>query len=57
MVDTLLYSPADVTRGSPHVRDAIDLKRLMIFVVLAVTPALMVGMYNTGYQANMAMGD
>jgi Na+-transporting NADH:ubiquinone oxidoreductase subunit B len=56
MVDTLLYTPADVTRDAPHVRDAMDLKRLMIFVVLAVTPALLVGMYNTGYQANLAMG-
>ncbi len=55
MVDTLLYTPPDVTRGSPHVRDGLDLKRLMIFVVLAVTPAALVGMYNTGYQANTAM--
>jgi Na+-transporting NADH:ubiquinone oxidoreductase subunit B len=38
MVDTLFYSPPDVTRGSPHVRDAIDLKRVMILVVFAVTP-------------------
>ena len=55
MVDTLLYTPPDVTRGSPHVRDGLDLKRLMIFVVLAVTPVALVGMYNTGYQANTAM--
>ena len=55
MVDTLLYTPPDVTRDAPHVRDAMDLKRLMIFVVIAVTPALLVGMYNTGYQANLAM--
>ncbi len=54
-VDTLLYTPSDVTRGSPHVRDGLDLKRLMIFVVLAVTPCALVGMYNTGYQANTAM--
>ena len=55
MVDTLLYTPADVTRSSPHVRDAMDLKRLMIFVVIAVTPCLLVGMYNIGYQANTAI--
>jgi len=55
MVDTLLYTPADVTRSAPHVRDAMDLKRLMIFVVLAVTPAVLVGIFNTGYQANLAM--
>ena len=55
MVDTLFYSPADVTRGSPHVRDALDLKRVMIIVVFAVTPAALVGMWNTGFQANTAM--
>ena len=54
-VDTFLFSPGDLTRGSPHVRDAIDLKRVMIIVVIAATPAALVGMWNTGYQANMAM--
>ena len=55
MVDTLFYSPPDVTRGSPHIRDAIDLKRVMIMVVFAATPCALVGMWNTGYQANTAM--
>jgi Na+-transporting NADH:ubiquinone oxidoreductase subunit B len=55
MVDTLLYTPPDVTRGAPHVRDAIDLKRVMIFVVLAVTPCLLMALYNTGHQAYTAM--
>ena len=55
MVDTLFYSPPDVTRGSPHVRDALDLKRVMILVVFAVTPCVLVGMWNTGYQANTAI--
>ncbi|MDH3546887.1 MAG: NADH:ubiquinone reductase (Na(+)-transporting) subunit B, partial [Gammaproteobacteria bacterium] len=55
MVDTLFYSPPDVTRGSPHVRDAIDLKRVMITVVFAATPAVVIGMWNTGFQANMAL--
>ncbi|HNP64779.1 MAG TPA: NADH:ubiquinone reductase (Na(+)-transporting) subunit B [Woeseiaceae bacterium] len=55
IVDTLFYSPPDVTRGSPHVRDAIDLKRVMILVVFAVTPCLLVGMWNTGFQSNTAM--
>ena len=54
-VDTFLYSPPDLTRGSPHIRDTIDLKRVMIIVVLAATPAALIGMWNTGYQANMAM--
>ena len=55
MVDTLFYSPPDVTRGSPHVRDALDLKRVMIIVVFAATPAVLVGMWNTGFQANQAL--
>ena len=54
-VDTFLFSPGDLTRGSPHIRDAIDLKRVMILVVIAATPAALVGMWNTGFQANMAM--
>lgn len=55
MIDTLFYSPPDVTRGAPHVRDAIDLKRVMILVVFAVTPCLLVGIWNTGFQSNTAM--
>jgi len=55
MVDTLFYSPPDVTRGSPHVRDAIDLKRVMILVVFAATPCALIGMWNTGFQANTAI--
>ena len=55
MVDTLFYSPPDVTRHAPHIRDALDLKRVMITVVFAVMPALIVGMWNTGYQGNMAL--
>jgi len=55
MVDTLFYSPPDVARTSPHIRDAIDLKRVMIIVVFAVTPCAVVGMWNTGFQANIAM--
>ncbi|KHF25943.1 NADH:ubiquinone reductase (Na(+)-transporting) subunit B [Solemya velum gill symbiont] len=55
MVDTFLYTPPDVTRSSPHVRDVIDLKRVMSLVVVAVMPALLWGLYNTGFQANSAM--
>ena len=55
MIDTLFYSPPDVTRGSPHIRDAIDLKRVMIMVVFAATPTALVGMWNVGFQANTAM--
>jgi Na+-transporting NADH:ubiquinone oxidoreductase subunit B len=55
MVDTLFYSPPDLTRGSPHIRDAIDLKRVMIIVVFAATPAALIGMWNTGFQTNTAL--
>jgi Na+-transporting NADH:ubiquinone oxidoreductase subunit B len=55
MVDTFLYTPPDVTRTSPHVRDAIDLKRVMSYVVVATLPCILFGMWNTGYQANLAM--
>ncbi|MDH4072987.1 MAG: NADH:ubiquinone reductase (Na(+)-transporting) subunit B [Gammaproteobacteria bacterium] len=55
MVDTLFYSPPDLTRGAPHVRDAIDLKRVMIVVVFSAMPCVLVGLWNTGFQANTAM--
>ena len=55
MVDTFLYTPPDVTRTSPHVRDALDLKRVMSYVVLATLPCIVFGMWNTGHQAHLAM--
>jgi len=55
MIDGLLFTPSEVTRGAPHVRDAVDLKRVMTYVVLGVTPCILVALYNTGYQANFAM--
>lgn len=57
MIDTFLYSPADNTRGSPHVRDGIDLKRLMTYVVISTLPVIFMMLWNTGYQANNAMAD
>ena len=53
MFDTMLYSPSDVTRTSAHIRDGIDLKRVMMTVWFAALPALIFGMFNTGYQANL----
>ncbi len=53
--DSFLYTPGDVTAGAPHVRDAIDLKRVMITVVVALLPCFFMAMWNTGYQANSAM--
>ncbi len=50
-VDTFLYKPASVTHAAAHVRDNIDLKRIMILVWLATFPAMFFGIWNTGYQA------
>jgi len=57
MLDTLLYSPSDVSRRAPHVRDAINLKRVMGLVVIGVLPCALVGMWNAGYHANLAIAD
>lgn len=53
--DTFLFTPSDRAKGLTHVRDAIDLKRMMITVVWALTPCVLMAMYNTGYQAFLAM--
>lgn len=55
MIDTFLYTPGGVAKGSVHVRDALDLKRLMITVAIALMPAVFMAMYNTGLQANSAL--
>jgi len=51
-VDTFLYTPGKTTRGTVHVRDFMDLKRLMIVVFVALLPAVFMALYNTGWQAN-----
>ncbi|SVC04527.1 uncharacterized protein METZ01_LOCUS257381, partial [marine metagenome] len=48
MADTFLFTPADKTENGPHIRDAVDLKRVMSFVVLAMLPALFFGIFNVG---------
>lgn len=53
--DTIFYTPGKVTTAAAHVRDGIDLKRMMILVWLCTFPAVFAGMYNVGYQANTAM--
>lgn len=50
--DTIFYSPSSVTRETAHVRDGVDLKRIMITVWFAAFPAMFYGMYNMGFQAN-----
>lgn len=56
-VDTIFYTPATVTKSAAHVRDGIDLKRMMILVWMCTFPAVFVGLYNVGLQANTAMAD
>lgn len=54
-VDTIFYSPSKVTIAEPHVRDGIDLKRVMITVWIAAFFPMFYGIYNVGFQANMAI--
>jgi Na+-transporting NADH:ubiquinone oxidoreductase subunit B len=53
--DTFLYTPGKVTRAASHVRDASDLKRIMMTVVIALVPAIYMALYNTGLQAHRAI--
>lgn len=54
--ETFLYVPEYLTKKGVHVRDSIDLKRTMTIVIIALLPALLFGMYNTGYQYNLSVG-
>ena len=54
--ETFLFVPNKVTQKGSHIRDAIDLKRTMIIVVLALVPALLFGIWNVGYQNALATG-
>ena len=51
-VDTFFYRPGSVTKTTAHVRDGLDLKRMMITVWLCTFPVIFFGMYTIGYQAN-----
>ena len=54
--DTFLRVPGTVTTKGAHVRDGIDLKRVMIMVVIALVPAALFGMWNVGYQTSVTYG-
>ncbi|MGF1729966.1 NADH:ubiquinone reductase (Na(+)-transporting) subunit B [Photobacterium kasasachensis] len=54
-IATIIYTPGTITKGHTHIRDSIDLKRIMIMVWLATFPALFWGMYNIGNQAIIAL--
>lgn len=48
--ETFLFVPNHTTISGSHIRDAVDLKRTMVTVIIALIPALLYGIYNTGYQ-------
>ena len=48
--ETFLFVPNHTTKSGAHIRDAVDLKRTMVTVIIALIPALIYGVYNTGYQ-------
>ena len=54
--ETFLFVPNTTTRNGSHIRDAMDLKRTMIVVVVALLPCLLFGMYNVGLQHFRAFG-
>jgi len=56
-IDTFLYTPGEVTTSASHVRDGMDLKRIMSMVIVALIPAIAMAFWNTGYQANRALGE
>ena len=55
-LDTFLYVPGHPTSGGTHIKDGVDLKRTMFVVVIALIPALLFGIWNTGYQHFLATG-
>lgn len=55
--DTLMFTPNHVTNKGSHVRDAMDLKRTMMLVIIALVPCLLFGIYNTGYQHYRVLGE
>jgi Na+-transporting NADH:ubiquinone oxidoreductase subunit B len=55
--DTIFYSPDSTTKTTAHVRDGIDLKRMMITVWFCAFPAMFYGMWNVGFQANTVIAD
>ena len=54
-MDSFLFGSSKTTSAAPHVRDSVDLKRIMITVILALLPCVIMAMWNTGYQANIAV--
>jgi len=55
--ETFLFVPDHTTKKGSHIRDAIDLKRTMAFVVIAMIPCILFGMWNIGFQYNTSLGN
>jgi Na+-transporting NADH:ubiquinone oxidoreductase subunit B len=56
-LDTFLYTPGEVTSNASHVRDGMDLKRIMSTVIVALIPCIAMAFWNTGYQANLSLSE
>ncbi len=56
-IETFLFTPRATTRRGSHIRDAMDMKRVISLVIIALVPALLMGMYNVGFQHARAIGD
>ena len=54
--ETFFFIPGDTTRNDTHIRDGLDLKRFMSFVIIALMPSFLFGVYNAGYQSNLSSG-
>jgi Na+-transporting NADH:ubiquinone oxidoreductase subunit B len=55
--ETFLFVPNRVTRSGSHIRDAIDMKRTMTVVIIALIPSLLFGIYNVGFQHYLSHGE
>ena len=56
-LDTFAFTPGEVSTGGTHVRDGMDMKRLMVTVVIALIPVTLMGIWNAGYQAILALAE
>ncbi len=55
-IETVAFAPALPTKADAHVRDSLDLKRFMTFVIISLLPPFFYGIYNTGYQTQLSSG-
>jgi Na+-transporting NADH:ubiquinone oxidoreductase subunit B len=55
-IESIFFAPERTTSKGPYVRDSLDVKRFMTLVIIALIPHLLFGIYNTGYQARLAVG-